>query len=124
MNISEFAGIDLQDTFVLAWHEGPEEIVFHVLAHLTQDHPMSTPPQAGDWACYRPAIIVFQSTTLVTGLKPQASSVPTTDASGSVDYGTIDSLYLASPGEYRISGEFGEATIHARSVRLFLAPAA
>lgn len=124
MSIPEFSEIDLQDTFVLAWHTSQDEVVFHVLAHLTQDHPLAAPPGSGEWACYRPALIAFQLATAVVGLQPQASVTPTQDADGSLDYGTIDSLSVGPHGQYRICGEFGDVTIHARSVRLVLAPAA
>ena len=124
MSIPEFSEIDLQDTFVLAWHESPDEVAFHVLAHLSQGHPLAALPGDGDWACYRPGLIAFQSVTSVVGLKPQDSVISTRDADGSLDYGTIDSLSVGPHGEFHICGEFGDVTIHAGSVRLVLAPAA
>ena len=124
MSVQDFSQVNLEDTFVLAWHSVPGEIVFHVLVNLCQDHPLAAPPSGGDWACYRPAVIAFQAVTAVSGLNPQASVIPTEDADGSLDYGTIDHLSVGPDGEYRICGEFGDATIRARSVRLLVAPAA
>ena len=124
MSIPGFSEIDLQDTFVLAWHASQDEVVFHVLANLNQSHPLATLPGDGDWACYRPGIIAFQSVTSVVGLQPQGSVISTRDADGSLDYGTIGSLSVGPHGEFRICGEFGDVTIHAGSVRLVLAPTA
>ncbi|MDK9689509.1 MAG: hypothetical protein OEL49_01500 [Azospira sp.] len=124
MSISEFSEVYLQDTFVFAWHASSDEVVFHVLAHLSQGHPLATLPSKGDWACYRPGLIVFQSVTSVVGLQPQSSVISTQDADGSLDYGTIDSLSVGPNGEFQICGEFGDVTIHAESLRLLLAPAA
>ena len=124
MSIDAFAHILLEDTFVLAWHQSPGSLVFHVLASLQHTHPEASAPGSGDWACYRPGIIQFSGVTSVIGLVPQDSVTRTTDAAGSVDYGCIDDLALIQPGEYRIAGEFGDVLLVAGEVSLFLAAAA
>ena len=123
MNIDVFSNILLEDTFVLAWQQGPESLSFHVLASLLQSHPEASPPAAGQWACYKPGIIQFTGVTLVRGLIPQESVNRTTDAAGSVDYGCIDSITLVRLGEYQIAGEFGVVTVLASNVSLYLAAA-
>jgi len=124
MSIEAFAHILLEDTFVLAWHQSERSLTFHVLASLQQTHPAASPPASGDWACYRPGIIQFSGVTAVQGLVTQGSVTQTIDAEGSIDYGCIDSLAPALPGSYRIVGEFGDVTVAADEVALYLAAAA
>ena len=124
MSIDAFTDILLEDTFVLAWHQGPESLTFHVLASLMQTHPAASIPAVGDWACYRPGIIQFVGVSSVRGLLPQQSVTRTTDAAGEVDYGCIDMLALVQPNSYRIVGEFGDVSVTAASVSLYLAAAA
>ena len=124
MSIDAISNILLEDTFVLAWHQGPESLTFHILASLLQTHPEASPPATGDWACYRPGIIQFSGVSSVRGLLHQASVNRTTDAEGSVDYGCIDNLSSTQAGEYRITGEFGDVSVVAREVSVCLAAAA
>lgn len=124
MSIDALSNILLADTFVLAWHQGPDSLTFHVLASLLQTHPAASPPAPGDWACYRPAIIQFSGVSSIHGLLRQGSVRRTTDAEDSVDYGCIDSLSLVRPSEYRIAGEFGEVSVVASGVFVYLAAAA
>jgi len=124
MSIDAFAHVLLEDTFVLAWHQSPGSVVFHVLASLQQTHPHASPPSDGDWACYRPGIIHFSGVSSVAGLIQQGLVKCTTDAAGSIDYGCIDHLALIDPHSYHIVGEFGDVTLVAEQVSLLLAPAA
>lgn len=117
------AGLLLDDTFVLAWDQSADSLTFFVLASLLPEHPEFSAPTEGDWTCYRAGLIQFRGVTSVDGLVPQASIVPTTDASGSVDYGCIDHLSLVEPGKYRVGGEFGDVLVVAERVLVVLAPA-
>ena len=123
MSIEAVEDILLEDTFVLSWDQSGDSLAFNVVASLLQSHPDASPPAPGEWACYRTGVLRFSGVTSVRGLLAQESVIPTADADGSVDYGTIDSLALAGPGEYRIAGEFGVVTVAARDVSLVLAAA-
>jgi hypothetical protein len=120
MGIDGFDDILLEDTFVLAWHQDSESLIFHVLASLLRTHPDASPPAAGDWACYKSGTIQFTGVSSVRGLLPQDDVIRTTDAEGSVDYGCIDALSLVLPGKYRIVGEFGNVSVVASDVSIYL----
>jgi len=121
MTIAALNDILLEDTFVLAWHRGHESLTFHVLASLLQSHPDASVPTSGDWACYRPGIIQFFGVTSVGGLLPQDSVQRTADAAGDIDYGCIDSIALVQPGKYNVVGEFGDVSLTAAGVSIYLA---
>ena len=121
MSIDALADIYLEDTFVLAWHQGAGSLTFHVLASLLQSHPEASTPATGDWACYRPGIIQFTGVSSINGLLPQDSVPRTTDADGDIDYGCIDSLSQIQPGEYHIVGEFGNVLLAASEISVYLA---
>jgi hypothetical protein len=121
VSIEAFQDILLEDTYVFSWRHGADSLTFEILASLLQSHPEASQPAEGDWACYRQGRIAFTGVSSVVGLLPQGSVPPATDADGSTDFGCIDELSLVSPGEYRISGEFGVVTVAARDVSLVLA---
>ncbi len=123
MRIDAFGDILLEDTFVFSWCRGADSLTFQVLASLLQSHPEASPPQGGDWACYRHGQIQFTGVSAVAGLLPQESVVPTTDPDGSMDFGCIDELSLIRSGEYRIAGEFGVVTVAAQDGSLAWAAA-
>ena len=122
MSIPAIAGLNLEDTFVLAWHRFSEALTFHVLASLLPEHPESSPPTEGEWACYRAGLVHFFGVTSVEGLVAQASVAFATGASGEVDYGCIDGLSLGGPGQYLVSGEFGNVSLAAQGLAVVLAP--
>jgi hypothetical protein len=117
-NLSEFDHVMLDDTFVLEWCVSPAEVVFHVLAHLRPEHPQASSPAPGDWACYRPANIVFPNVAECSGLLPKSEVASTIDPDGSIDYGTIDALLEPNAGTFRICGNFGDVLIRSDSPRL------
>lgn len=123
MSIKVFENILLEDTFVFSWHRDADTLTFQVLVSLLQSHPEASLPAKDEWACYRCGVIRFSGVTSVHGLLPQDSVLPTTDADGSVDYGTVDALELVQSGEYCIVGEFGNVMVAAHDVALSLAAA-
>jgi hypothetical protein len=122
MSIPTFAGLQLDDTFVLAWDRSADALTFFVLASLLPDHPEYSPPAGGEWSCYRAGLIQFRGVTSVVDLLAQASLAPATDAVGAVDYGCIDHLSMTEPGKYRVCGEFGTVSVAAEKVVVILAP--
>jgi hypothetical protein len=116
------AGLQLDDTFVLAWDRSADALTFFVLASLLPGHPEYSPPAEGEWSCYRAGLIQFRGVTSVVDLRAQASVAPTTDAAGALDYGCIDHLSMTEPGKYRFCGEFGTVSVAAEQVVVILAP--
>jgi hypothetical protein len=107
----------IQDTFVLAWHQDGDRLVFAVEASLWPGHPDYKPPLLNEWTCYKPARLVFDQVRSVDGLPDPASAPKHTDTDGITDFGSLNEL-TAEPGGYRIAGDFGIVRVQAASVRL------
>ena len=124
MGIPALDHVDLQDTFVLSWRKASGSLTFEVLANLLPTHPRAAPPLPNEWACYTEGAITFFGVTSVAGLPALGDVVPVKDPDGSIDYGCIDELSLAGPGEYRIAGEFGSVSVAAEGLSFVLHSAA
>jgi hypothetical protein len=122
MSIPAIAGLNLEDTFVLAWHRAADALTFHVVASLLPEHPEFSAPPENEWACYRAGLIQFVGVSSVEGLHAQASVPAATDAAGEVDYGCIDQLSLVRRGHYSMAGEFGTVAVVAEELVVVLAP--
>ena len=53
-------GLLITDTVVLSWHREACRLVFAVEASLWAPHPDYEPPRPGEWACYKPAWLIFE----------------------------------------------------------------
>jgi hypothetical protein len=110
-------GVLITDTFVLDWCRDSRRLLFVVDASLRPDHPAWEPPKPDEWACYKPARLIFDDVECVDGLLEPANVPGHTDPDGRHDFGSIDEL-VSVPNGFRICGEFGEVRITAGSVRL------
>jgi hypothetical protein len=84
------AGVFLEDSYVLGISETSEQVVFHLDAVLTPEHPAYHPPCPGEQYCYANGSLIFPDVTRVVWLKRTSSHY--TDASGEEDLGNIDIL--------------------------------
>lgn len=107
----EFAGIGLDESYVLSWHAEEESLFIDVDALLLEEHPFYERPRPAEKKCIRPAIIEFpfceklETTTQSNGkLK---------DVVKTLSLGAISDLYRLEDGRYRIEGAFGCTTITA-----------
>jgi hypothetical protein len=106
------AGVFLEDSYVLGISESSEQIVFHLDAVLTSEHPAYHSPRPGEQYCYEKGSLVFPDVTRVEWFRRNGSS-RYTDASGEEDLGNIDTLTVDGGavvaegdwGAVRISGE-------------------
>ncbi len=110
----DFAGIYLEDSFVLSICELDNEISFIVEAVLTENHPLYVPPKEGEQYCYKKGKIVFQGLKQVEWI--DRNEAPFTDAAGEEDYGNIDVFELYS-GVYKLSGDWGELQVISSPVK-------
>ena len=108
--LSEFEGIDLNDSFVLSWEQSSDKIVFKLEASIWPQSAYYSKPKPNEHTCYRKATLTFSGTKEVNGLRPMETVKPTIDPDGTSDYGNIDSLIKSSNG-YSIIGEFGAVKI-------------
>ena len=108
--LSEFKGIDLNDSFVLSWEQTSDKIVFNLEASIWPQSPHYSKPEPNEHTCYRKASLSFTGIKEINGLQPIETVKPTIDPDGTSDYGTIELLTQYSNG-YSIVGEFGAVKI-------------
>jgi hypothetical protein len=119
-DMPEFQHVEITDCFVLSWGETDGDLVFTVEASLWPGHPRYTTPPKTQWTCYRKATLRFPGLKHVEGLLPMPKTQSATDPDGSVDYGTIDSLWREDDDSYRLYGDFGEVTIHSDALEFLV----
>lgn len=108
--LSDFKGIDLNDSFVLGWEQSTDKLEFSLEASIWPQSTYYITPKQNEHTCYRKATLTFSSIDEVNGLRSMESVKPTIDPDGTSDYGNIDSLIQNSNG-YSIVGEFGSVKI-------------
>lgn len=109
-----FAGIYLEDSFVLGICESPNEISFTVEAVLTESHPLYTPPESDEQYCYKKGKIIFQGLKCVKWINRKEA--PFSDASGEEDYGNID-VFELSNDKYVLAGDWGGLEVTSSPVK-------
>ncbi len=103
-----FEHVYLEDSFVLSIQTTPHSATFLLNVVLLEGHPLYSRPRPNEQYYFRNAVLRFVSATSVKWI--EQSMHPSTDASGEVDYGNIDIMYLEG-GEYHVAGEWGELRI-------------
>lgn len=98
----------LEDSYVLDIRTDPTSVEFSLCVVLTEDHLLYRSPLPGEQYCYRRGLLRFPNVERVEWL--EKSMMPSTDATGAVDYGNIDEFYLAD-GHYYLSGDWGRLEI-------------
>ena len=107
-----FRGIDLADSFVRSWaHEGTT-VWFELLFILTIDHQFYRPPELGGSSSLKAGKLVFADAMKVEGLLPMQMVEPLVTSGGYYDFGTVETMKEEARGVYKLSGDFGAATIH------------
>jgi hypothetical protein len=100
-----FENLYLEDSFVLDVAARPGRLTISAELILTEGHPDYREPRSDERYCMRDGVIEFAS---VRSLRWTGQGIPpSTDASGSIDYGSIDALHL-SEGVIHIEGDFGQ----------------
>jgi hypothetical protein len=104
-----YAGLDLEDTFILAWtyDAAAGRLRFDVELSLLPVHSAFEAPAAGLYTCYRLGALTFDGVEGLEGFRAPAADQAIVDASGSADYGTFDQCEIARDGRATIAGEFG-----------------
>ena len=115
-DLTDFTGIDLNDSFVLSWSQDHEQLVFELEASIWPNSKHYEPPKKNEYTCYKPAKLTFNNFTELSGLLPMEDVRPSTDANNELDYGNIDHLETNDQG-YKVSGDFGDVVICGGSMR-------
>ena len=101
-------GVFIEDSYVRGISEWSEQVVFHLDAVLTPEHPAYHSPRPGEQYCYANGSLVFPDVTRVEWLKQSKNHY--SDASSEEDLGNIDILRV--DGEVFVAeGDWGAVRI-------------
>jgi hypothetical protein len=116
-----FENVSLEGSYVLDIVVHPAVLILKIDVLLLPGHPEHRAPVPGERACFRQATVVFSS---VRDLHWTGQSVirPAIDASGSADYGSVDSLTRVD-NSYKILGDWGEINLQSDAPSLSIHPA-
>ena len=107
--MSEFAAVDLDQSFIISWQIESATLMIDVDLFLTADHPSYEVPRPAEKVCIRPAIIEFPYCEDVTVEGDTSSSV--TELVEGLGHGAFEGLRRHQDGRYEINGEFGTVFI-------------
>lgn len=104
----------LEASYVLDVLATPTLLTFQLDAFLTPQHPDYVTPSKDEQERYRPAILTFSKLNkLIWDFKTVS---PAVDASGEIDYGSIDSMTITGQ-TYTIEGDFGRIEVNAKEAK-------
>jgi hypothetical protein len=103
-----FENLYLEDSYVIAILQEATELRFLLDVVLLEGHPLYQQPRPEEQYCYRRARLVFPNVRDVIWHRQELRGY--TDATGTVDYGNIDSFRWWG-GEYHLEGDWGSLTV-------------
>ena len=110
--LREFAAVDLEQSFVVAWETEGESLLIDLDLYLLPEHAFFEKPRPAEGACFRQAVIEFGYCTQVSEpRKGNSGKLP--HAIESLNSGRVAGLQRVGDGYYEINGEFGTVGIHA-----------
>jgi hypothetical protein len=110
--LREFAAVDLEHSFVVAWQTEGESLLIELDLLLLPEHTFYEEPRPAEGACYRQAVIEFAHCTQVIASGTDSTG-KLADAIAPLQAGRIAGLRRTGDGYYEISGEFGTVGINA-----------
>lgn len=115
---SDLAGVVLEESWVLQVAPATAGLALRLDAVLTRDHPRYGEPAPGEVDCYRTGWLTVSSSEPV---EIRLSGVaPAVDATGTPDYGHVDTFGQDSQGCWELEGDWGYARVHGARVSLDL----
>ena len=117
-----FRGIDLTDSFVLAWQLDGDRLAFDLEASIWPESPHYERPKPNEYTCYKRAQLVFKGFTAVSGLKDMDQVKGHIDPDGTKDFDCIEELNETESG-FRITGEFGSVAISGGTINFAICEA-
>ncbi|WP_053849211.1 hypothetical protein [Streptomyces sp. NRRL B-24085] len=119
-NLPGFEYASLEGSYVLDITVRPAVLSLQLDLLLLPGHPSYGAPLPGDRACFRQATIVFSPVQELhwTG---QGVVKPAIDASGTLDFGSVDSL-TRDEDNYRLLGDWGTILLKSSTPSLSIVP--
>ncbi len=110
--LREFAAVDLEQSFVVAWETEGETLQIDLDLLLLSEHAFYEEPRPAEGACFRQAVIEFGYCTEVTEPGKDGGG-KVVEAIEALKAGRIAGLRRVGKGYYEITGEFGTVGIYA-----------
>ena len=110
-DLREFAAVDLQQSFVIAWATEGESLLIDLDLFLLPAHAFYEEPRPAEGACFRPAVIEFAYCTRVAESGRVGGEMAA--AIETLRSGRIAGFRRSGDGYYEITGEFGTVGITA-----------
>lgn len=107
-NFPGFEDVYLEDSYILGIDTTLQTVTMELDVVLIETHPLYKKPSINEHYCMRKGQIIFPNCKEVNWI--EKSMIPSTDATGEVDYGNIDSFVLID-GRYKIEGDLGRLDI-------------
>ena len=110
--LREFAGVDLERSFVLTWYFEADTLFVDCDVLLQPEHAFYEKPRPAEKVCIRPAIIEFPFCTGVS-LAGAPGSNDTSHLVSRLGHGAITGMQRRADGRYELRGEFGTVSVEA-----------
>ena len=110
--LREFAGVDLESSYVLSWSLKGESLLLDLDLQLSPAHPFYEKPRPSQKACIRAALIEFPFCEAIRAENAGVRGAPSEVASR-LALGRIDGLKVIADGRYELRGDFGNVQIDA-----------
>lgn len=110
--LREFAGVDLESSYVLSWSLRGESLLLDLDLQLSPTHPFYEKPRPSQKACIRAALLDFPYCSAVRSAQGDVGESPSAVVSR-LALGRIAGLAVIADGRYELRGEFGNVQIDA-----------
>lgn len=115
--VSRLAIYHLEESYVLGIQARPGFLAWEMDLALNVDHPLYRPPSPNERHCYRRGRLEFSQVVELHWV--EQGTPPARDATGQLDYGSIDSLDV-NGSLYAITGDFGRISVTASDLSIRL----
>ncbi|WP_405557951.1 hypothetical protein OHQ89_31315 [Streptomyces canus] len=115
--VSRLAAYHLEESYVLDIQARPGCLALEMDLALNVDHPQHRPPPPGERHCYRRGTLQFSQVVDLHWV--EQGTPPAKDATGELDYGTVDSLEVEGD-LYAMTGDFGLISVTASNLSIRL----
>jgi len=115
---SDLVGVVLEESWVLEVALATAGLALRLDAVLTRDHPQYVEPGPGEAHCYRTGWLTVSSSEPVE--IRLSGAAPAIDATGTPDYGHVDTFGQDSEDRWELEGDWGYARVHGPRVSLDL----
>ncbi|WP_457967280.1 hypothetical protein M1E17_10665 [Arthrobacter sp. D1-29] len=99
----------LEDSWILSMNASPGRLEVLLDFVLRESHPDYSNPKPGEQYCYKRGSLVFSSVSELHWTA-QSRITPVTDASGEIDYGSLDVLEFKD-NVWSMDGDFGQISL-------------